>query len=231
MQTKQNYQRMLDKLLENPANHGKRLLLHSCCAPCSSYVLVYLSSYFQITVLYFNPNISQLTEYNKRVAEQKRLIEALNQRKETVYPISIIEGDYEPRSFLDLTKGYEECPEGGERCFLCYEMRLRETARLAREGQYDYFTTTLTISPLKKADKLNEIGGLLSGEYGVPYLFSDFKKKNGYLTSIALSKEYDLYRQDYCGCVYSKAERERQKAAGNCGRECESDNSDFNSEI
>lgn len=212
MQTKQNYQKMLDEILLIPANHGKRLLLHSCCAPCSSYVLVYLSSYFQITVLYYNPNISRSEEYRKRVAEQKRLIEALNRRKETVYQISVIEGDYRPEQFLALTKGYEDCPEGGERCFLCYEMRLRETARLAKEGHFDYFTTTLTISPLKKADKLNEIGGRLMEEYGVNYLFSDFKKKNGYVTSIQLSKEYDLYRQDYCGCAYSKAERERQKS-------------------
>ena len=211
MQIRQNYQKMLDKVLQIPTNRGKRLLLHSCCAPCSSYVLVYLAPYFRITVLYYNPNISQSEEYGRRAAEQKRLIAALNRREDTVYPISVIEGDYRPEQFFALTKGYEDCPEGGERCFLCYEMRLRETARLAREGQYDYFTTTLTISPLKRADKLNEIGRRLMEEYGVEYLFSDFKKKDGYLTSIRLSKEYDLYRQDYCGCVYSKAERERQK--------------------
>lgn len=208
---KQNYQKILDQILENPAHIGKRLLLHSCCAPCSSYVLVYLSAYFKITVFYYNPNISLSLEYQKRVAEQKRLICLLNEKKETRYPIDIMEGAYEPLKFYEMAKGYEECPEGGERCFRCYEMRLLETARIAAKEQFDFFTTTLTISPLKNAEKLNEIGQHLSEEYGVPYLFSDFKKKNGYLTSIALSKEYDLYRQDFCGCSFSKAERMRQK--------------------
>ena len=211
MQTGQNYQKMLDKILDAPENYGKTLLLHSCCAPCSSYVLVYLAAYFKITVFYYNPNITQSEEYEKRVAEQKRLIDALNEKKETTFRIDIMEGDYEPQKFFALAKGYETCPEGGERCFLCYEMRLQKTAEAAREGQFDYFATTLTVSPLKKADKLNEIGRRLQEEYGTAYLFSDFKKRNGYLTSIALSKEYDLYRQDYCGCIYSKAERQSKK--------------------
>lgn len=150
-------------------------------------------------------------EYKKRVAEQIRLIQLLNEKKETKYPIQFIEGDYQPEAFYQIAKGLEDCKEGQERCFRCYELRLKEAARVAREGQFDYFTTTLTISPLKNAQKLNEIGQKLSEQCGVLYLLSDFKKKNGYLTSIALSKEYDLYRQDFCGCVYSKAERERQK--------------------
>lgn len=206
-----NYQKMLERTLDDPANTGKRLLLHSCCAPCSSYVLVYLSAYFRITVLYYNPNISQTEEYQKRVAQQKRFIKLLNEKPGTKYKIEMIEGDYQPERFFEMARGYESCPEGGQRCFRCYEMRLSETARIAAMEQFDFFTTTLTISPLKNADKLNEIGQRLSDECGVPYLLSDFKKKNGYLTSIALSKEYDLYRQDFCGCIYSKAERERQK--------------------
>lgn len=206
-----NYQKMLERTLDDPANTGKRLLLHSCCAPCSSYVLVYLSAYFRITVLYYNPNISQTEEYQKRVEQQKRFIKLLNENPGTKYKIEMIEGDYQPARFFEMARGYESCPEGGQRCFRCYEMRLSETARIAAIEQFDFFTTTLTISPLKNADKLNEIGQRLSDECGVPYLLSDFKKKNGYLTSIALSKEYDLYRQDFCGCIYSKAERERQK--------------------
>lgn len=213
MDTKINYQKLLDAVLAEELNRGKRLLLHSCCAPCSSYVLTYLAAYFRITVLYYNPNISQAEEYAKRAAEQKRLIAALNEKEETLYPIDVIEGSYEPELFFEQTRGYADCPEGGDRCLICYEMRLREAARTARDGGYDYFTTTLTISPLKKAEKLNEIGRRLQEEYGVSYLFSDFKKKNGYLTSIALSKEYGLYRQDYCGCVYSQKERDMQKSS------------------
>lgn len=208
---KQNYQKMLDRTLSQPANLGKKLLLHSCCAPCSSYVLIYLANYFEITVLYYNPNISCEPEYQKRLEEQKRLIHALNEDGRLKYPISVLEGEYRPQLFFQMAKGLENCPEGGERCFGCYEMRLRQTARLAKEKQFDYFTTTLTISPLKNAAKLNEIGGQLSDEYNVPYLFSDFKKKNGYLTSIQLSKEYNLYRQDYCGCIYSKRENEKRR--------------------
>ena len=199
-------------------DYPPRLLLHSCCAPCSSYVLEYLRNYFRITVFYYNPNITEDEEYRKRVAEQKRLIEAYNaqlreQEKTTAvvsvperrgYLIEVIEGNYEPERFFDTARGLEQCPEGGERCFACYALRLGETAKRARAGDYDYFTTTLSISPLKNAVKLNEIGERLSREYGVAWLPSDFKKRDGYKRSIELSKEYDLYRQDYCGCVYSR---------------------------
>ena len=197
-----NFQRELDKILEQ-LTVTPRLLLHSCCAPCSSYVLEYLRQYFKITVFYYNPNISMEAEYQKRVTEQKRLIDAYNQL-DSGYSISVIEGDYEPEIFYAAAKGLEQCPEGGERCFACYELRLRKTAELAQELEQDYFTTTLTISPLKNAAKLNEIGESLAQQYQMPWLPSDFKKKNGYKRSIELSAEYDLYRQNYCGCVYSQ---------------------------
>ena len=203
-----NYQKELDKLIERMVKEGgapKRLVLHSCCAPCSSYCLEYLSQYFRITVFYYNPNITLEPEYRHRVEEQKRLIEAYNAKGDK-YPIGIVEGDYEPSVFLELSKGLEACPEGGERCFKCYRMRLEKTAALAKELGADYFATTLTISPLKNAQKLNEIGEELSGGCGVLWLPSDFKKKNGYKRSVELSAEYDLYRQDYCGCGFSKAE-------------------------
>ncbi len=210
-----NYQKELDKILEqiikDDTKKGQRLLLHSCCAPCSSYVLEYLRQYFKITVFYYNPNISMEPEYRKRVEEQKRLIAEYNTLEGKGYPIEVIEGDYEPSAFYEAAKGLEQCPEGGERCFACYELRLRKTALLAKEGAYDYFSTTLTISPLKNAKKLNEIGEHLAVEYGILWLVSDFKKKNGYKRSIELSTEYNLYRQDYCGCIYSKQERERIK--------------------
>lgn len=197
-----NYQKQLDRTLEQLTVAGgvaPRLLLHSCCAPCSSYVLEYLSAFFRITVFYYNPNIYPAEEYGKRVEEQKNLIEKLP----SVYPIKFVEGVYDKERFYEMAKGLEQVPEGGERCFRCYELRLRETARLAAERGFDYFTTTLTISPLKNAAKLNEIGGLLGEEYQTVWLPSDFKKKNGYKRSIELSKEYNLYRQDYCGCVFS----------------------------
>ncbi len=221
-----NYAKELEQILTCPENRGKHLFLHSCCAPCSSYVLEYLRDFFRITVFYYNPNITADEEYFKRVEEQKRLIAQMNdevmqsagtheQDKEKAvlqhYPIDVIEGDYEKTLFFDSVKGLEQCPEGGERCFVCYELRLRETARKAKEVGADYFTTTLTISPLKNAGKLNEIGERLGQEYGISFLPSDFKKKGGYQRSIELSKEYDLYRQDYCGCIYSKMEREKQK--------------------
>ncbi len=198
-----NFQRELDTILEQITT-PPRLLLHSCCAPCSSYVLEYLRQYFEITVLYYNPNISMESEYQKRVEEQKRLIAAYNQQDDSGLPISVIEGDYEPEAFFGIAKGLEQCPEGGERCFACYELRLRKTAELAKELWQDYFATTLTVSPLKNAAKLNEIGGQLAEEYQIPWLPSDFKKKNGYKRSIELSAEYELYRQNYCGCIYSK---------------------------
>lgn len=201
-QQKENYQKLLEKTLEGIQKEGKipRLLLHSCCAPCSSYVLEYLSEYFDITVFYYNPNIYPETEYQERVEEQKRLIQAMNTKRE----VHFLEGDYCPQDFYNMVKGHEKDPEGGERCFLCYEMRLREGAQAAKAGGFDYFTTTLSISPLKNAQKLNEIGIRLGEEYGVPYLQSDFKKKNGYKRSVELSEEYGLYRQNYCGCVYSR---------------------------
>lgn len=201
-----NYQKELDKILEGlETDDVPRLFLHSCCAPCSSYVLEYLCPYFQITVFYYNPNISASEEYRRRVAEQKRLIDAYNREKKG-YPISVVEGDYEPEKFFEIARGYEDCPEGGERCFRCFELRLREAAKRAKAGGFDYFATTLTISPLKNARKLNEIGESLSAEYGIPWLPSDFKKKNGYKRSVELSAEYELYRQNYCGCAYSKAQ-------------------------
>ena len=204
----ENYQRVLERTLDEISvqteggGKRKRLFLHSCCAPCSSYVLEYLSAYFEITVFYFNPNISPEAEYQYRVEEEKRLIAAMPFSN----PVYLFEGDYKPKQFLDAVKGYEKEAEGGERCFRCYELRLRETAVLAQKGGFDYFTTTLSISPLKNAEKINQIGGRLAKEYGVSYLFSDFKKKNGYQRSIILSREYGLYRQNYCGCVFSKQE-------------------------
>ncbi|MCM1184633.1 MAG: epoxyqueuosine reductase QueH [Roseburia sp.] len=213
MDAVRNYQKELDKLLERlPEGEPPTLLLHSCCAPCSSYVLEYLRRYFQITVFYYNPNISMEAEYRKRVEEQKRLIAAYNQNEQGL-PIAVVEGDYEPEAFFAAAKGLEQCPEGGERCFACYELRLRRTAELARAGQYDWFATTLTISPLKNAAKLNEIGERLAAEYGVAWLVSDFKKRDGYKRSIELSAEYGLYRQDYCGCVYSRREFPRETDA------------------
>lgn len=200
-----NYQKVLEKIIKKLQIEEitPSLLLHSCCAPCSSYVLEYLSEYFKITVLYYNPNIFPLKEYKYRIEEQRRLIESLPAKN----PISFIPTEYEPEKFYEAVKGYENIPEGGERCFKCYELRLREAALYARRGDFDYFTTTLSISPLKKADKLNEIGLWLEEEYGVKYLCSDFKKKNGYKRSVELSAEYGLYRQEYCGCVFSKKER------------------------
>ncbi len=204
-----NYQKELDQLIEQLVKSGapKKLLIHSCCAPCSSYVLEYLSRYFEITIFYYNPNIYPEEEYNRRVEEQQRLILEIPKG----FPVTFLQGNYEPKDFYEYVKGYEEEPEGGQRCFRCYRMRLREAAVMAKEGGYDYFTTTLSISPHKNADQLNEIGIELASEYGVRYLPSDFKKKNGYRRSIELSKEYDLYRQDYCGCVFSKRAREMTK--------------------
>lgn len=199
-----NYQKELESILEQ-LQGTPRLFLHSCCAPCSSYVLEYLKQFFRITVFYYNPNISEQQEYRKRVEEQKRLIAAFNEMGQG-HPIQILEGDYEPARFLEIAKGYEDCKEGGERCFRCFELRLGETAKRAAQGTYDYFCTTLTISPLKNAAKLNEIGEAFAAQYGICWLPSDFKKKNGYKRSVELSAEYGLYRQNYCGCGFSKAE-------------------------
>lgn len=201
---KENYQIILNKTIEaiKKDNIYPSLLLHSCCAPCSSYVLEYLSEYFNITIFYYNPNISPEEEFFKRVNEQKRLIKEMPLKHE----VQFIEGTYEPSRFFDLAKGLEDIPEGGERCFKCYRLRLEKTAKLAKENSFDYFTTTLSISPHKNAQVLNEIGAELSKKYGIDYLFSDFKKRNGYKRSCELSEIYSLYRQNYCGCVYSKAE-------------------------
>lgn len=204
---KRNYQKEMENVIVKHQKNGKvpKLFLHSCCAPCSSYVLEYLSDFFEITVFYYNPNIFPLEEFEKRTEEQRMLIEKLPVK----YPITFVAGDYDSEKFYAMAKGLEQVPEGGERCFKCFELRLRKSAELAKEGGFDYFTTTLSISPLKNAEKLNEIGEQLAEEYGISYLTSDFKKKNGYKRSTELSKEYGLYRQDYCGCVYSKIEREK----------------------
>ena len=197
-----NYQKQLDKIIDEiqKNNETPTLLLHSCCAPCSSYVLEYLSQYFKITIFYYNPNIFPEEEYKKRVEEQKRLISQLP----TKNPVSFIEGEYIPQDFYNMAKGMEDLKEGGERCFKCYRLRLEKTAKLAKEQGFDYFTTTLSISPYKNAPKLNEIADELSEIYSVKNLPADFKKKEGYKRSIQLSSEYNLYRQNYCGCVYSK---------------------------
>lgn len=206
---KQNYQLLLDQTIQRlqGENRVPKLLLHSCCAPCSSYVLEYLSNYFYITVFYYNPNIYPDEEYTKRVEEQKRFIEKLP----TKYPVSFVEGDFEKNLFYDRIKGLEQEPEGGRRCEVCFELRLEKTAALAKEMGMDYFTTTLSISPMKNAQLLGEIGQSLSEKYQVAYLMSDFKKKNGYKRSVELSGAYGMYRQDYCGCVFSYQERQRQK--------------------
>ena len=206
-----NYQKKLDQLIEMNRSQKKvpTLFLHSCCAPCSSYVLEYLSSYFFVTVFFYNPNISPREEYEKRVGEIQRLI----REQSYLYPVKFLEGVYEPERFFSLAKGMEMLPEGGQRCFACYRLRMEEAARLAAEGGYDYFTTTLSISPLKNAQKLNEIGEELARVYKVSHLPSDFKKKNGYRRSVELSHEYGLYRQNYCGCIFSKREAVKREQA------------------
>ena len=219
-----NYSKILEKEIQKLEESGTapRLLLHSCCAPCSSYVLEYLREYFNITVFYYNPNITAGEEYAYRLAEEKRLIEAYNRQVETqdfegmnstqrARKIEILEAPYDPENYLEAVKGYEDCPEGGDRCGICFEMRLRTTAQAALEGGYDCFTTTLTISPLKNAARLNEIGERVGAEYGIPFLPSDFKKKNGYKRSIELSREFDLYRQNFCGCAFSKRDAQSRQ--------------------
>ena len=206
---KVNYQKELEKLLKQLGEEQRvpSLMIHSCCAPCSSYVLEYLSEYFKITIFYYNPNIYPESEYTKRILEQQKLIRDMKFR----YPVSFLAGKYDKEKFYEMAAGMEDLKEGGARCMKCYELRLTETARQAVAGEFNYFTTTLSISPMKNAQKLNEIGVRLGEEYGVEYLVSDFKKKNGYKRSIELSKEYGLYRQDYCGCEFSLREREAQK--------------------
>ncbi|MBR1386474.1 MAG: epoxyqueuosine reductase QueH [Bacilli bacterium] len=195
-----NYQIVLDKTLkEIDVNNKPKLLLHVCCAPCSSYVLEYLNKYFDITVFYYNPNISSIDEYNKRLKEEERFVKEYPFKNE----IKVVRGSYENERFEEMIKGLEKEKEGGPRCFKCYRLRLLESAKYAKEHNFDYFTTTLTISPYKNATVLNEIGHDLEKLYNIKYLYSDFKKKNGYKRSIELSHEYNLYRQDYCGCTYS----------------------------
>ena len=200
----ENYQLVLNKELEKIIKSEKTpsLFLHACCAPCSSYVLEYLSGYFNITLFYYNPNISPESELKKRFDELERLINDMPLKN----PVTLIAGKYDSDSFFDMAKGMEDMREGGERCFKCYELRMRETAKCARDAGFDYFTTTLSISPHKNAQKLNEIGKNLSKEFNINYLYSDFKKRGGYKRSCELSAIYGLYRQDYCGCVFSKAE-------------------------
>ena len=205
---RRNYQRELEAVIKENESKSRvpRLLLHSCCAPCSSYVLEYLSDYFEITVFYYNPNISPAEEYEKRAAEQQHLIRELPAK----HPIHLVVGAYEPERFYAVSRGLEQVPEGGERCFRCFRLRLEEAAKMAAEGGFDYFATTLSISPLKNAQKLNEIGEELSELYKVEHLPSDFKKKNGYKRSVELSALYGLYRQNYCGCVFSKRDAEER---------------------
>ena len=205
-----NYQLWLDRELEKLVAAGQtpRLLLHCCCAPCSSYVLEYLSRYFAITALYDNPNISPESEYRHRSDELRRLIGEMP----LTHPVEFRETAYDPARFAAIAAGHEDDPEGGERCLLCYRMRLEQAAQMAKEQGYAYFTTTLSISPLKSAERLNAIGGELAQQYGVAYLYSDFKKREGYKRSCRLSEEYGLYRQNYCGCVYSR--RDAEKRAG-----------------
>lgn len=202
-----NYQVELDKIILKEKDRTPSLLLQACCAPCSSYVLEYLSSIFNITILYYNPNISPYTEYLKRLNEVQKLISEMPLKNK----VTILECSYDNDKFLDMVKGKEELKEGGLRCFDCYKLRLEYTAKVAKENNFDYFGTTLSISPYKNSTWLNEIGSELEKEYNIKYLYSDFKKKNGYKRSIELSKIYNLYRQDYCGCIFSKRDREIEK--------------------
>lgn len=224
-----NYQKELDRILSGLESKRQeaeaagipyippRLLLHGCCAPCSSYVLEYLSRFFSITIWYYNPNISPEEEYRKRAAELQRLVQQLPTR----YPVTVEVPAWDPAPFWQVSKGLENEPEGGARCRACFSLRLREAAALARSRGYDWYCTTLSISPLKSAALLNELGETIGSEYGISYLPSDFKKKEGYKRSLELSREYGLYRQDYCGCVFSQAERELQKQRQNQPKETE----------
>jgi predicted adenine nucleotide alpha hydrolase (AANH) superfamily ATPase len=185
----------LEKLKNRP-----HILLHSCCAPCSSWVITFLTKYFDITILYYNPNISPIEEYAKRKAEQIRLINEIEHEGK----IDIIDCDYDNDIYESRIKGYEKCQERGERCTICFNLRLEKSAMIAKENNFDYFCSTLTVSPYKNAKLINEIGAELGKKYQVKWLYSDFKKNDGYKKSIELSKQYNLYRQDYCGCIYSK---------------------------
>ncbi len=204
-----NYAKELDAILRDLEQSGKvpTLLLHACCAPCSSYVLEYLSRYFSISILYYNPNISPESEYEKRKAELQRLLSQMPLK----HPVTLLSCDYDGGAFAEIARGLEDVPEGGARCEKCFRLRLRRAAEEAKRRGFDYFTTTLSISPLKNAQLLNRIGEETGEEIGVRHLPADFKKRDGYKRSLELSREYALYRQDYCGCVYSKAQREERK--------------------
>ncbi len=206
-----NYQNKLDEILKD-LNGTPKLLLHTCCAPCSSYCIEYLSNYFDITVLYYNPNISPQEEYEKRKQEQIRFLKEYPSKNK----LDIMDIDYDYNDFLSIAKGLEQEKEGGRRCHKCYLLRLEKTAQIAKKHHFDYFGTTLTVSPYKNSKVLNEIGKVLQEKYNVAYLFSDFKKKEGYKRSIELSKQYHLYRQDYCGCIYSKKERDEKYENKQC---------------
>ncbi|MQN01668.1 MAG: hypothetical protein DUD27_06820 [Lachnospiraceae bacterium] len=208
---KLNYQKLCEAEISKATADGRvpDVLLHSCCAPCSSYCIEYLSQFFNVTVFYYNPNIYPDSEYFHRVKEQQEFI----RRFPAKHPVGFIEGDFETQEFYRAAKGLENEPERGARCTECFKLRLGTTAQVAFEKGFDYFTSTLTISPMKDAALLNEIGGAMGEKYGVRWLPSDFKKKNGYLRSCELSREYGIYRQDYCGCVFSYNERKRQKEA------------------
>lgn len=203
---KTNYNLKMEEIIKDIKNQNKkpRLLLHSCCAPCSSAVIERLMPYFNITIIYYNPNIEPYEEYLKRKEEQKKLLNLI----ETPNKIAIMDCDYDNNLFKKMAKNLEGEKEGGKRCFKCYELRLAYCALKAQENNFDYFGTTLTVSPFKNSQKINEIGLDLQKKYQVKYLLSDFKKKNGYIRSIELSKKYSLYRQNYCGCIYSKKEDE-----------------------
>lgn len=193
-----NYDLKMEEIINN-TNEGSSLLLHACCAPCSSTVLERLGNFFKITILYYNPNITNENEYLKRLDEIKKFTSGFK----TKYPVEVIPGRYDINEFFDIARGLEKEPERGKRCYKCYLLRLEETARVAKDMGFDYFTTTLSLSPYKDANWINEIGSDLEDKYNVNFLYSDFKKKNGYKRSIELSCEFNLYRQDYCGCVYS----------------------------
>ncbi len=205
-----NYQKKLDEIIASLGGRRPRLLLHSCCAPCSSYCLEYLSRYFDITVLYYNPNISPESEFRKRAEEEARFISEFP----AAAGVEMITDRYDPETFYAAVRGFEELPEGGERCFICYRLRLERTAEYAARHGFDLFCTTLSISPLKNCDKINEIGEELSTRYGVGFLPSDFKKRGGYLRSVELSHEYGLYRQNWCGCVFSRRKAVERSASG-----------------
>ena len=197
-----NYDLEMEKQI-NHLNNKKTLLLHACCAPCSSAVLERIAEYFDITILYYNPNITEKEEYEKRLQELEKFVNEIN-----LDNIKVMPGRYQPEEFFEMSKGLEQEKERGKRCYQCYKLRLEETAKIAEQQNFDFFTTTLSISPYKNSKWLNEIGADLDKKYQSTYLYTDFKKKNGYKRSIELSKQYNLYRQDYCGCIYSKKEKE-----------------------